>query len=316
MPEERNTAIFSLCYRVPEERNTAIFRSCRVPSRGVRGTHPSLIPQSGQLYDCILVSRSDLTIMPLAEGNADNTIALSELAAQLLETQQRLAQFEAERHPVRDPVVEPRVEAYRSPKIPSFFRSDPAVWFMQVEASLRNARITVESTKAYFVSAAVDAEVVACVKDIVSESPPSSDVYQRIKSRVIATFACSAESNLRKLLKGQVPTDGKPSLVLSRLRNLNVGKCDDAVIRSIFLEQLPANHRAILAATGSDDLDRLAEIADKIADHSGPVETHIASATKTPSPPALEEEVTRLAACVAALTKQVEKLSTQQSVSW
>lgn len=60
-------------------------------------------------------------------------------------------------------------------------------------------------------------------------------------SRYIATFAESEESNLQKLLKGQVITEGKPSLILNRLRGLNDGRCDDSVMRTIFVEQLPVH---------------------------------------------------------------------------
>lgn len=245
----------------------------------------------------------------------DTTNSITGVEAQLREAQQRFAVMEAERAAERLSLGVPRIDAYPVPKIPNFFRSDPALWFVQVEASLRNSRISVESTMADVVLAALDAEVVTCVKDIILMSPPPTDIYYRVKARIIGTFAASAESNLRKLLKGQVLTDGKPSLVLSRLRNLNGGQCDDAGIRSIFLEQLPANHRAILAATGTEDLDRLAAIADKIADNAGIGDVQIASASKASSPPSLEDEVVRLASCIAELSKKVEQLSKSSNSS-
>ena len=185
-----------------------------------------------------------------SDGVGTAPIALDDLAAQLLETQQRLAQFEAEQLASRQSGESSRVDAYRTPKIPSFFRSDPELWFMQAETTMRNARITVESTKADVVLGALDVEVFGCVKDIMAMSPPPGDIYQRVKARIIATFADSGESTLRKLLKGEVASDGKPSLVLSRLRNLNKDKCNDAVIRSVFLDQVAAGHRAFLLRLG------------------------------------------------------------------
>lgn len=250
----------------------------------------------------------------IATGD-NNPNDLTSLEVQVWDLQQRLAAFEASSAPSQGQTAgaqeravsdAARVDAYRQPKIPPFFRSDPAIWFIQVEASLRNAQISVESTKADFVLAAVDAEVVGCVKDIILTRPVPADVYQRIKARIIATFASSSEGNLRKLLKGQVLTDGKPSLLLSRLRNLNDGQCDDVVLKSIFLEQLPSGHRAILVAAGAMGLDRLAEIADTIAENAGPTEIHVASSSGTSPRPAPEID---LAACVVALTKQLERLN-------
>lgn len=65
-----------------------------------------------------------------------------------------------------------RVDSYRVPKIPGFFRSDPELWFLQAESTLRNARITAECTKADAILAELDIEIVSCVKDIISMSSP------------------------------------------------------------------------------------------------------------------------------------------------
>ena len=57
--------------------------------------------------------------------------------------------------------------------------------------------------------------------------------------------------------------------ILQRLRGLNPGSCDDEIIRSVFLDQLSPHHRSILVATDIDDLDKLAEVADKLSEASG-----------------------------------------------
>ncbi|KZC14403.1 hypothetical protein WN55_06867 [Dufourea novaeangliae] len=162
-----------------------------------------------------------------------------------------------------------REDSYHVPKIPSFFRDDPDLWFLQVEISFGSARIPAKATKADGILAVLDVKVLSVVKKILLLNPPPADIYHRVKSRIIANFAVSSEAKLRELLKGQMLTDGKPSLILSRLRNLNDGACDDSVIRSEFFVQLPSTHRAILIATGGDDLSRLAEAADKLTDCAG-----------------------------------------------
>lgn len=160
-----------------------------------------------------------------------------------------------------------RMDHYRVPKIPPFFRADPALWFFQTESSFRNSKITDERTKADHIIASLDFEVVACLKDIIVANPQPTDIYQRIKKRIISNYSASAESKLRQLLKGQVLSDGKPSHILSGLRNLNEGSCSDDVIKSIFMEQLSPQHRAILASVSTTDLNKLAEIADKISEN-------------------------------------------------
>lgn len=195
----------------------------------------------------------------------------------------------------------PRVDSYRTPKIPSFFRADPALWFMQVEISLRNARITSESTKADIMLAALDVEVLGSVKDIISASPPPPDIFNKLKERIIKTFAVSNEAKLRQLLKGQVLTDGKPSLILSRLRNLNVNNAvDDTILKSLFLEQLPEQHRGIVMSN-SNTLDAMAELADQLADLSG--------TSFSPQINAVSAELSASQADIQSLIKSVQDLT-------
>ncbi|KZC05354.1 hypothetical protein WN55_05903, partial [Dufourea novaeangliae] len=205
-------------------------------------------------------------------------------------------------------------DSYRVPKIPTFFRGDPDLWFLQVQISFRNSRITAEAIKADAVLAALYMEVLSTVKDILLSNPTPADINRRIKSRIIATFAMSPEAKLRKLLTGQVLTDGKPSLILCRLRNLNDGACDDSVIRSIFFDQLPSTHRAILVATGGDDLNKLAEAADKLADSVGAADTCVATVSRrAPSQSTVESDIKRILASITSLSERVARLEARNN---
>lgn len=201
-----------------------------------------------------------------------------------------------------------RVDSYRVPKIPSFFRADPALWFMQIEISLRNARITAEATKADIMLAALDVEVLASVKDIIAVSPPPSDIYSKLKERIIKTFAVSNEAKLRQLLKGQVLTDGKPSLILSRLRNLNVNNAvDDSILKSLFLEQLPEQHRGIVM-TNTSTLDAMAELADQLADISSVSSSSPQINAVNAELSASQAQIQSLIECVKELTVKVDAI--------
>ena len=68
---------------------------------------------------------------------------------------------------------------------------------------------------------------------------------------------------IQLLLKGKVLSDGKPSFLLNQLRNLNNNKCNDDVLKTIFVDQLPSHIRAILTISNVDNLQYLAELADK-----------------------------------------------------
>lgn len=230
-------------------------------------------------------------------------------AARLAEIMARVVEIQAQFATSAVPTASAnRIDHYRVPKIASFFREDPALWFAQAEISMRNARLTSEATKADTVLAALDVDVLASVKDIISITPAPDNIYERIKNRIISTFAVSDEAKLRKLLKGHVLTDGKPSLILSRLRNLNGGNYDDAIVKSVFLDQLPKTHRAILVATGADDLDKLAEAADRLAETADPNDAHVTAVHRIPTPPSIENELRRVVSELATLNKRIGRL--------
>lgn len=211
-----------------------------------------------------LVTRDD------ADSDTHETMARLREEIEVLRAQMPLAQGRTPELVVPDAThAANRIEpAYRAPKLPVFFKSDPALWFLQVEASFRNAGITRQTTMADTVVAQLDMEAVALISDLIV-SPDPTDQYAKIKDRIISTFAVSSEAKLRQLLKGQMEVGGRPSQLLARMRHLSGSSCSDAVLRSMFMEHLPEQCRVILAAAKSNDLQELAQLADNITDCVG-----------------------------------------------
>ena len=204
-----------------------------------------------------------------------------------------------------------RIEGARMPKIPPFIQTDPDLWYLQVEARFRNSNITVDSTKVDYICPSLGGEALSAIGDIIKKDPAPADIYKEVKERFIPTSASSAEHNLRKLLKGEVMTDGKPTRILQRLRGLNPGSCDDKIIRSVFLDQLSPQHRSIVVATDIDDLHKLAEVTDKLAEASGNSD-HQDSAVSSNNPSSFHAEAAfkrleqQLERKFEALTKKID----------
>ena len=208
-----------------------------------------------------------------------------------------------------------RADAYRTPKIPKFFREDPLSFFVIVEASFRQARINLESTKADYLVANLDHDLIPHIKHLLELEPKPADIYTQIKNKLIQSFSISAESRLRRLLRGEVVSEGKPSLLLTRLRALNDGSCTDAVIKSIFLEQMPSQVRAILALSNVENLQELANLADKVSEASQPLNYQVASTSTHFSLPKSNIDNApsnnHLSSLINVLTNKVEKLSNE-----
>ena len=163
-----------------------------------------------------------------------------------------------------------RADVYRAVKLPKFFKEDPTSFFIVAETAFRRAHIRTEATKADYLIASLDRDLVPHIRHITEVEPRPADIYTQIKNRLISGFSISAETRLRRLLRGEVISDGKPSLLLTRLRALNDGSCSDAILKSVFLEQMPSHVRAILAMSNVEDLQELANLADKVSEASQP----------------------------------------------
>lgn len=87
---------------------------------------------------------------------------------------------------------------------------------------------------------------------------------------------------MRQLLKGEVLTDGKPSQILYRLPMLNGGSCNDKVIHSVFLDQIPAHSRGVIGVTTDLEFQQLTELADFVIEYSGTSSRFSASVVSNP----------------------------------
>ncbi|XP_024875525.1 uncharacterized protein LOC112456938 [Temnothorax curvispinosus] len=107
--------------------------------------------------------------------------------------------------------------------------------------------------------------------------------------------------------------DQKPSHLLNHMNNLNNGQCSPAVLRSLFIEQLPVSHKAILAAINEQDLHKLAKIADRISETNNPNTSVVpfvvtVNQAKNVAPSSsIDKKLNQLTKQFAALNKEVFK---------
>lgn len=168
-------------------------------------------------------------------------------------------------------VIDPELAVInaRQLRLPPFCKNNPRLWFAQVELAFQNHGITVDASKFRYVAVQITGEALDSVSDIIL-APPTEEKYEALKRRIVTSFDEGDEKRLRRLLQGHAIGDDKPTAYLHRLKNLSAGNCSEPVLRSLFLEQLPDQVRAILAASGITDLHRLAEMADKAIEVTKP----------------------------------------------
>ncbi|XP_046742869.1 uncharacterized protein LOC124409347 [Diprion similis] len=184
----------------------------------------------------------------------------------------------------------------RIAKLPPFWKDDPTVWFFQVEASFAIAGVTVDETKFQYILANLEPSILPFVSDRIQQ-PPTQDNQER--------------ANYDKcLLLG----DRRPSHFLQHLRSLSSNQCVDAILKSLFIKQMPQQVSVILAASSEADLGKLATMADQIMDLQRPAQAYAiqhadSSITHQSQAQALPTEVTTidLLRQINALTPRFDK---------
>ena len=164
---------------------------------------------------------------------------------------------------VERPAPVPTVVAV-SIKLPPFSPADPEVWFDQVETQFTTRGVTTKKTRFDYVISSLSPEFAMEVRDLLLK-PPAESLYDTPKAELIKRTAASEQRKLEQHISG----DRKPTQLLRRMQQLlgdKLGTSTDAnsFLRELFL-RLPSNVRMVLAFTDpSMDLNRLADMADKV----------------------------------------------------
>ncbi|XP_076660282.1 uncharacterized protein LOC143363602 [Halictus rubicundus] len=164
-------------------------------------------------------------------------------------------------------------------KIPEFSPADPELWFAMVERSLDASGVTTEMTKFGYVLGALKPEYAAEVRDIIL-APPAQP-YTKLKAELIKRLGSSQEQKTRRFLEHEEMGDRRPSQFLRHLRTLGGTTVSEEILRTLWLGRLPANMQVILATQRDVELDRVADLADTIADTMGP-RPQVAEASASP----------------------------------
>lgn len=148
-------------------------------------------------------------------------------------------------------------------KLPNFWNTQPAIWFTQAEAQFHIRKITDDTTKYYYIVAALDQGTASRMSDELS-NPPDSEKYSNLKKKLLATYGLSRRDRASKLLHLQGLGDQKPSELMDYMLSLLDGHKPCLLAEQLFLEQLPEDIRVILAEDDFNDPRAMALRADTL----------------------------------------------------
>ena len=148
-------------------------------------------------------------------------------------------------------------------KLPTFWTSQPDVWFAQAEAQFNLRGITADDTKYFYVISALDQQTATRLLDLISR-PPADNKYATLKERLISTFGLSRRERASRLLHFHPLGDSKPSTMMDEMLGLLGDHPPCLLFEQLFLERLPEDIRIQLVDSKIDDCRELAKRADAL----------------------------------------------------
>jgi len=147
-------------------------------------------------------------------------------------------------------------------KLPTFWKADPDLWFLQIEAQFHTAGIRSDLSKYNQIVGKLDTDTLSAVSDIV-KNPPANDKYITLKNRLTRQFAESDSQKLKTLFSDLSMNDDKPSDLLRKMKDKSCNKVDDNLLQELWKNRLPQQIQAILSCS-NEPLAQKVIMADKI----------------------------------------------------
>ncbi|CAH8500667.1 unnamed protein product [Schistosoma curassoni] len=157
------------------------------------------------------------------------------------------------------------------PRLPEFDRSDPELWFAQLEHYFTRHNIKSEGIRYRDLCSILPPSVDKEVRDLIL-SPPSPQPYTILRREMMNRLSLSDSQRIQRLFQGETLGDRSPSQFLRHLQVLvgdnTVGK---AVLKQGWIQALPCYVQHCLDAQDPEtSLSHLARIADRIMERGPP----------------------------------------------
>jgi hypothetical protein len=151
-------------------------------------------------------------------------------------------------------------------QLPTFWTTDPELWFTHVEADFATANITQSKTKFNHVVKKLEASVATKVRHLLvgPRVPADADKYNALKAALLKVYNISAAERDRQF-HALTLGDKQPSILLGEMTTLLPDGQDTPLYRRHFLNKLPDTIRLALAGK-KGTLDELAEDANDLMD--------------------------------------------------
>jgi hypothetical protein len=154
-------------------------------------------------------------------------------------------------------------------RLPDFWVEDPTVWFLQVDAKFRRARITSSRVKYEYVLPLLPPKVMTQCRDVLiaASNDEEADPFARLRERLVGSYTPSKWQLAYRIIHHPDIGDRRPSqLMASMLALLPVGEQPNVLFQALFLERLPEDMRKTLGSMKFESCREMAAHGDLVWD--------------------------------------------------
>ncbi|XP_064471611.1 uncharacterized protein LOC135385914 [Ornithodoros turicata] len=208
---------------------------------------------------------------------------------------------------------DPPISTTTTLRLPPFWRQNPPSWFRQVETQFQLRHIQSQQSKYFHVLAGLPPEVAAELDDVLA-AVQLDQPYDVLRTAILDRMEVSARAKLEQLFSDEDLGDRKPSQMLHRMKQLlgdSATEAQQPILREVFFQRLTQAMRVVLAGSEDLSLDRLATLADRIADYSEPPKPSIMAAATSEQSPRLD----RIELQLQQLTDALQSLTAAGAVA-
>ena len=149
-------------------------------------------------------------------------------------------------------------------KLPDFWASSPAAWFGIVESHFRMRGVTSQLDRFSLVTAVLPEASARRVRHLLTT--PGDDCYDVLRAALLTANQLTSYQKAELLFSAEPLGDRRPSELLSELMELvRPGEERSHLFAMLFLRRLPAPIRLLLTEDDHEDVQALAEKADRCA---------------------------------------------------
>lgn len=193
-------------------------------------------------------------------------------------------------------------------KLPPFWKADPELWFLQIEAQFSSNGIRADLSKYNQIVGKLDSDILSKVSDIV-KNPPLTHKYDAIKNRLTKEFTESDKKKLRTLFNDLSLNEDRPSDLLHKMREKSCNKVGDELLQELWSNRLPQQIQAILSCSNVP-LDTQVELTDKIFET---LDTTSINAVSKKSDTDIDTRFCKLEEQIASLCQEVKRSISRNS---